>query len=57
MVFELLAADMREPDETPDNQSSFWSWAGEFGIAGSDRLPSKFDAGAGQDFSPGIGHA
>ena len=49
MVFELLAADMREPDETPDNQSSFWSWAGEFGIAGSDRLPSKFDAGAGQD--------
>ncbi len=43
MVFELLAADMRAPDDSPDNQSSFWDWAGEFGIAGSDRLPSKFD--------------
>jgi len=43
MVFELLAADMREPDEGPDGKADFWEWAGDFGIGGSDRLPSKFD--------------
>ncbi|MEM8951126.1 MAG: formate dehydrogenase subunit alpha [Pseudomonadota bacterium] len=43
MVFEMLAADMRAPDEGPDAKSSFWRWAGQWGIAGSDRLPSKFD--------------
>ncbi len=46
MVFELLAADMRPPEESPDDQSSFWEWASDFGIAGSDRLPSKFDGAA-----------
>jgi len=43
MVFEMLAADMKAPEDGPDGQSSFWEWAGEFGIAGSERLPSKFD--------------
>jgi formate dehydrogenase major subunit len=43
MVFELLAADMPAQDNSPDGQSSFWDWAGEYGINGSDRLPSKFD--------------
>jgi len=43
MVFEMLAADMQAPEEGPDGQSSFWAWAGQFGIAGSERLPSKFD--------------
>lgn len=56
MVFEMLAADMRQQDESPDDQSTFWQWAGEFGIAGSDRLPSKFDGAEdhGTDVSPGI---
>ena len=44
MVFELLAADMKAPEETPDNQSQFWGWAKSFGIEGSQRLGSKFDA-------------
>ena len=48
MVFELLAADMRQPEESPDDKSSFWQWAGEFGIAGNDRLPSKFDGAGGK---------
>jgi len=43
MVFEMLAADLGAPDESPDNQSSFWEWANTFGISGSDRLPSRFD--------------
>ncbi|MCP3055254.1 formate dehydrogenase subunit alpha [Aurantimonas marianensis] len=43
MVFEMLAADMRPPEESPDSQSSFWNWAADFGITGSKRLPSKFD--------------
>jgi formate dehydrogenase major subunit len=43
MVFELLAADMKKPDLTPDSQSDFWNWANNWGITGSDRLPSKFD--------------
>ena len=43
MVFELLAADMREPEESPDGLSSFWEWAQEWNICGSDRMPSKFD--------------
>ncbi|MFZ1815933.1 MAG: formate dehydrogenase subunit alpha [Rhizobiaceae bacterium] len=42
MVFELLAADMRPQEESVDPQADFWNWAGSFGIAGSDRLPSKF---------------
>ncbi|WP_306259626.1 formate dehydrogenase subunit alpha [Pararhizobium sp. IMCC21322] len=46
MVFELLAADMPERDETADNQSAFWNWADTFGISGSDRLPGKFEDGA-----------
>jgi formate dehydrogenase major subunit len=45
MVFELLAADMRAPAESPDEQSSFWQWADSWGIAGSARLPNKFDDG------------
>ncbi len=43
MVFELLASDMRPQEESPDNQSAFWDWAGSMGIAGSDRYGSKFD--------------
>ncbi|MBZ0161147.1 MAG: formate dehydrogenase subunit alpha [Notoacmeibacter sp.] len=43
MVFELLAADMPAQGESPDNQAVFWNCAGKMGIAGSDRLPSKFD--------------
>ena len=35
MVFELLASNMRPPEEGPDNQSVFWQWAGSMGIAGS----------------------
>jgi formate dehydrogenase major subunit len=55
MVFEMLAADMRQPDESPDDQSSFWQWAGEFGISGSDRLPSKFDGASQHDEASGPG--
>ena len=50
MVFELLASDMRPQDEGPDNQSAFWEWAGTMGISGSERYPSKFDAGAEAEF-------
>ena len=42
MVFELLASNMRPAESGPDNQSPFWQWAGEMGIAGSDRFASKF---------------
>ncbi len=42
MVFELLAADMKEPEQGPDERSKFWQWASEFGIRGSQRLPAKF---------------
>ncbi|MDD9911352.1 MAG: formate dehydrogenase subunit alpha [Ahrensia sp.] len=52
MVFELLASDMRERDESPDGQSPFWQWASDFGIAGKDRLPSKF--GEADAASPGV---
>lgn len=48
MVFEMLAADMPDRSDGPDDQSAFWAWAGSFGITGSDRLPSKFD-GANRD--------
>src|ERR1700753_458118 len=44
MVFELLASNMRPATDGPDNQSPFWQWAGEMGIAGSDRFASKFDS-------------
>ena len=43
MVFELLAADMVAPAQSPDNQSEFWKWASTWGIEGSERLGSKFD--------------
>ncbi|MFK7902349.1 MAG: formate dehydrogenase subunit alpha [Nitratireductor sp.] len=43
MVFELLASDMKAPEESADNQSNFWQWAKSFGIEGSQRLGSKFD--------------
>lgn len=43
MVFEMLAADLGSPDQSPDNQSSFWQWADTFNISGSDRLPSRFE--------------
>ncbi|WP_404864346.1 formate dehydrogenase subunit alpha [Georhizobium sp. MAB10] len=43
MVFEMLASDMPAQDAGPDDQSSFWQWAGSMGISGSDRLRSKFD--------------
>jgi len=56
MVFELLAADMRKPEESPDGKASFWEWASDFGIAGSERLPSKFDGSlsAGSEATPGV---
>ncbi len=44
MVFEMLAADMRPQEESPDDQSPFWEWAGSMGISGSDRFEAKFDA-------------
>lgn len=43
MVFEMLAADMGAPEESPDDQSSFWMWAADMGISGSDRFGSKFE--------------
>ncbi|MEC9342539.1 MAG: molybdopterin-dependent oxidoreductase, partial [Pseudomonadota bacterium] len=45
MVFEMLASDMPARDAGPDDQSSFWEWAGSMGIDGARRLPSKFDNG------------
>lgn len=45
MVVELLASNMRPPEESPDNQSMFWDWASSMGVAGSDRYPSKFADG------------
>lgn len=42
MVFEMLASDMPAKEAGPDDQSSFWQWAGSMGISGSDRLRSKF---------------
>ncbi|MGI9357115.1 MAG: formate dehydrogenase subunit alpha [Rhizobiaceae bacterium] len=56
MVFELLAADMRAPEESPDGKASFWEWASEFGMAGSERLPSKFDGSVstGGETTPSI---
>ena len=45
MVVELLASNMRSPEESPDNQSMFWDWASSMGVAGSDRYPSKFADG------------
>ena len=43
MVFELLAADMGTPEQSPDDQSAFWQWAKTWSIEGSERLGSKFD--------------
>ncbi|MFD0917720.1 formate dehydrogenase subunit alpha [Pseudahrensia aquimaris] len=43
MVFELLAADMREVD----GQSSFHEWLGDFSIE-AGRLPSKFEGEAAE---------
>ncbi len=50
MVFEMLAADMRPREESPDDQSDFWLWAESMGISGSDRYESKFDAGQHVEF-------
>ena len=50
MVFEMLAADMRPREESPDNQSDFWLWAESMGISGSDRFDSKFDGGHHVEF-------
>ena len=50
MVFEMLAADMRPREESPDNQSDFWLWAESMGIDGSERFDSKFDANCPADF-------
>ncbi|HEX2019761.1 MAG TPA: molybdopterin-dependent oxidoreductase, partial [Aurantimonas sp.] len=41
MVVELLASNMREREDSPDNQSMFWQWASSMGVSGS-RYPSKF---------------
>ncbi|MEM8801076.1 MAG: formate dehydrogenase subunit alpha [Pseudomonadota bacterium] len=56
MVFELLAADMRAPDESPDDKASFWEWAQQWNISGSDRLPSKFDDASAHSIgsTPGV---
>ena len=50
MVFEMLAADMRPREESPDDQSDFWLWSESMGITGSDRFESKFDAGQHVEF-------
>ncbi|MEM7214785.1 MAG: formate dehydrogenase subunit alpha [Pseudomonadota bacterium] len=50
MVFEMLAADMRPREESPDDQSDFWIWAESMGISGSDRFESKFDSGMHVEF-------
>ncbi len=50
MVFEMLAADMRPREESPDNQSDFWLWAESMGISGSERFGSKFDDGQHVEF-------
>ncbi len=45
MVFELLGADMGAPQDGPDGEAPFWTWARDMGIAErmtGDRLPSKF---------------
>ncbi len=52
MVFELLASDMPTQQDGPDNQSSFWQWAEQFGISGSERLGAKArDTAANHDIS------
>lgn len=43
MVFEMLASDMKPPEEGPDAQSDFWTWATDMGVSGSTRYASKFD--------------
>jgi len=43
MVFELLAADMRPQYESPDDQSVFWDWAGDMGIAQGERYADGAD--------------
>jgi len=48
MVFELLAADMNEPDKSPDENSEFWQWANSMAIVGKDRLPSKYESRSGE---------
>jgi formate dehydrogenase major subunit len=50
MVFELLAADMVAPTESPNDQSEFWKWASNWGIEGSERLGSKFDGQAEETY-------
>jgi formate dehydrogenase major subunit len=50
MVFEMLAADMRPREESPDDQSDFWLWSESMGITGSDRFESKFEAGQHVEF-------
>ena len=54
MVFEMLAADMRPREESPDNQSDFWLWAESMGISGSERFGSKFDDGQHVEFDISI---
>ncbi len=44
MVFEMMAGDMPAKEQSPDNQSAFWEWAGSMGISGSDRFGSKHAA-------------
>ena len=48
VMFELLAADMRPRQESPDDQADFWLWAESIGIEDSSRFASKF-AGDGAD--------
>ena len=46
MVFELLGADMPDPEASADGESPFWTWTRDMGIAervSDARLPSKFD--------------
>ena len=45
MVFEMLASDMKPPEEGPDAQSDFWVWANDMGVSDEKRFGSKFDDG------------
>ena len=51
MVFELLASNMRPADDGPDNQSTFWQWAGVDGHFGQRAaIASKFDGDDAAEF-------
>ena len=44
LVFEMLASDMKKPEESADPQSFFWEWADQMGIGDT----ARFDTGKSQ---------